>query len=214
MYFPQIGHASWSALRGEGSVLARGRTLMLLQDAWLKEIVETLKSLGRFERTVIAVTADHGIRTSAEDPALPIGRISDYMFRVPLIIYAPRTLQKTMKISSPTSHIDFAPTLLALLGATDAVARMQGVPLWRRSPPNRIYFLASTYGGADGFVEGGIYYMRQVLSGAVYRSPRFDFSDDRQARPGDPVIPFVTEALARLDALQQTLVSRSLDEPR
>jgi arylsulfatase A-like enzyme len=187
---------------------------MLLQDAWLKEIVETLKRLGRLERTIIAVTADHGVRTRAEYSALPIGRISEYMFHVPLLVYAPRALRRTMRISSPTSHIDFAPTLLALLGATGTADRMQGVPIWQRSPANRIYFLASAYGGADGFVEDGTYYMRQALSGAVYSSPSFAFSDDRQAKPGDQVIPFVTEALADLDRLQQTLVSRSLDASR
>lgn len=214
MYFPQIGHAPWIALRAEESVLARGRTLMLLQDAWLKEIVEMLRRLGRLERTIIAVTADHGVRTRAEYSALPIGQISEYMFHVPLLVYAPRALQRTMKVSSPTSHIDFAPTLLALLGAVDTAERMQGVPIWWRNPANRIYFLGSAYGGADGFVEDGTYYMRQALSGAVYSSPSFAFSDDQQARPGDRVIPFVTEALADLDRLQQTLVSRSLDASR
>jgi arylsulfatase A-like enzyme len=211
MFFPQIGHAPWIALRPTDSVLERGRAVVLLQDEWLKEIVETVRGLGRLEHTVIAVTADHGIRTRAEDPALPVGRISDYMFRVPLLVYAPQTLTRTLTIVSPTSHVDFAPTLLALLGETESAARMQGVPIWQRSAADRLYLLAAAYGGADGFVQDGTYYMRQAMSGAVYRNRNFVFSDEDQARPGDPVIPFVNAALADADALQQTIVVRALE---
>ena len=85
LFFPEIGHGPWLPLRGEEDVRERGRALMLLQDAWLKELVDTIRGLGRLERTVIALTADHGIRTRAEDPALQVGRISDFMFRVPLL---------------------------------------------------------------------------------------------------------------------------------
>jgi Sulfatase len=90
MFFPEIGHAPWFALHGEDTVMGRGRALMRLQDAWLHELFETVKRSGRLERTVIAVTADHGLRTRAEDPALTIGRLSDDMFRVPLLIYGRR----------------------------------------------------------------------------------------------------------------------------
>ena len=134
MVFPEIGHAPWLALGAEDTVLARGRALMQLQDSWLKEIVDTARTLGRLDRTVIAVTADHGIRTRIEDPALPAGKISDYTFRVPLLIYAPQALAQTVVVTTPTSHIDLAPTLLALFGKTDNVRRMQGVPVWQRRP--------------------------------------------------------------------------------
>jgi len=214
MFFPEIGHAPWQPLHGQQDVLARGRALMLLQDAWLKELVDTIRSLGRLERTVIAVTADHGIRTRAEDPALPIGRISDYMFRVPLLVYAPQTLKETLTISAPTSHIDFAPTVAALFGKSDTASRMQGVPVWQRGRGDRLYFLGSMYGGADGFVENGTYYMRQALSGAVYSNTSFSFSDDNQAKPGSPVISWVTDALADAVHLQHALVTHILRESR
>jgi sulfatase-like protein len=213
MFFPEIGHAPWEALHGEQSVLERGRGVMLLQDAWLKELVDTLRTLGRLEQTVITVTGDHGIRTRAEDPALPVGRISDYMFRVPLLIYAPHTLQQTVRISTPTSHVDFAPTIAALFGKTASAARMQGVPIWQRRPRDRLYFLGAAYGGADGFVEDGTYYMRQALSGAVYSNRAFSFADHNQVAAGSPVIKWATDALAEADQLQLALISRLLREP-
>ena len=212
MFFPEIGHAPWEALNGEESVLARGRGVMLLQDAWLKELVDTIRSVGRLERTIIAVTGDHGVRTRAEDPALPVGRISDYMFRVPLLIYAPQTVQQTVRISTPTSHVDFAPTLTALVGKTANASRMQGVPIWQRTARDRLYFLGSAYGGADGFVEDGTYYMRQALSGAVYTNRAFAFTDQNLAPAGSPVVKWTTDVLTEANQLQLALVSRMLRE--
>jgi arylsulfatase A-like enzyme len=142
-----------------------------------------------------------------------VGQISDYTFHVPLLIYAPQTLTHTVRVTNATSHIDFAPTLLALLGDTDAAARMQGIPIWQRRTSDRIYLLGSAYGGADGFVQGGTYFMRQSMSGAVYRSPDFTFGEEDQARPGDPVIRFVSDALEQIQELQHTIVGRMLSTP-
>jgi Sulfatase len=214
IFFPEIGHGPWIPLRPDGSILARGRALMLLQDVWLKEIVDEVRRGGRLEHTVIALTGDHGVRTQAEDPALTPGTISDYMFRVPLLIYAPNTLSSTVVVSPPTSHIDLTPTLLGLFGATEPAARMQGVPLWQRRSTDRLYLLAFAYGGADGFVQDDTYYMRQALSGAVSRSREFRFSDGEQVAPGDPAIPFVNRGLEELEALQRVLVARQSEQMR
>lgn len=214
IFFPEVGHAPWIPLAPETSVLDRGRALMLLQDAWLKEIVDEVRRAGRLDKTIIVLTGDHGVRTQAEDPALVPSTISDYMFRVPLLIYAPQTLSRTLVVSTPTSHIDLAPTLLGLLGAGDAAARMQGVPIWQRESSDRIYFLGFAYGGADGFVQDGTYYMRQALSGGVSQSPDFAFDDGDRVGPGDRTVPFVNGGLADLDALQRTLVARQIDRLR
>jgi hypothetical protein len=210
MFFPEIGHAPWLALRGESTVLERGRTLIQLQDLWLKEIVDLLKSLNRLSRTVIVFTADHGIRTRVEDPALPAGKVSEYMFRVPLLVFAPHTIQQPVMIDAPTSHIDLAPTLLSLFGRVDRAARMSGLPLWQRTSANRIFFLASAYGGADGFTQDGVYYMRQALSGATYRSPTFAFDDHQQITAVDPAAAFVEGALTEQDSVQRQIVARAV----
>jgi hypothetical protein len=203
MLFPEIGHGPWMALRNESSVLARGRSLMLLQDEWLKEIVDLLRQHGRLDQTVIVVTGDHGVRTRAEDPSLRVGTISDYMFRVPLMVYAPQTLTTTVAIDTPTSHIDLAPTILALAGRVREASRMQGTPIWQRTPRDRIYLLAFDYGGAEGFVDNGAYYMRQGMSGAISASPEFRFDDIHQLAPSDPRTADVSSGLTQLEALQQ-----------
>jgi hypothetical protein len=214
MFFPEIGHGPWVPFRAGQSVRERGRALMLLQDTWLQEILDVVRGFGRLDRTVVTVTGDHGVRTRAEDPTLAVGEISDYMFRVPFFVYAPQTLTATVRIDEPTSHIDVAPTLLALLGETRDLGRMQGLPIWQRSAKHRIYLLAFVYGGADGFVEDHRYYMRQGLSGATYASTQLLFEDHDQVPSGDSVAGFVDEALEKLDALQQTIVLRAIETIR
>jgi len=127
---------------------------------------------------------------------------------VPLLIHAPQTLSHSVVVSDPTSHIDLAPTILGLLGAAEPAGRMQGVPIWQRAATNRVYFLAFAYGGADGFVQDGTYYMRQALSGAVSKSRDLWFADDEHVGPNDPAIPLVNGALEDLDALQRVIVAR------
>ncbi len=213
MFFPEISHGPWPQLRpGDTNVLARGRALMDLQDAWLGELLDVIEAGRRLDRTVVTVTADHGLRTRAEYPPLRVGFLNDVMFRVPLLIYAPQAFARPIALDAPTSHIDLAPSLLALLGAPDAAGRMHGVPVWQRTPGDRLYVLASAYGGADGFLQGGRFYMHQALSGAVYASDRFAFGDADQAGPGDPVIPFVTRALDRARDGQHALVTHLRSE--
>lgn len=213
MFFPQIGHAPWRALHGEATVMRRGRALMLLEDRWLAELVGAIEQAGRLSRTVIVVTADHGLRTRAEYPDLPVGVLSAPTFRVPALIYAPQALRAPRVIDVPTSHVDLAPTLLTLMGAPAAAARMEGVPIWQRRRGDRLYLLGAAYGGADGFVEGERYYMRQALSGGVYASDRLAFEAGRPLRPGDPLIPYVRGALDDAARLQHGIAIRLRDEP-
>ena len=209
MFFPEIGHGPWAQLRpGDTNVLARGRMLMDIQDAWLDELLDVIAAARRLDRTVIALTADHGLRTRAEFPPLRVGFLNDVMFRVPLMIYAPHAVPAPTVLQAPTSHIDLAPTLLTLLGAPDAAARMHGIPVWQRSERDRLYVLASAYGGADGFLEGGRFYMHQALSGAVYANDRFEFGDGDQARPDDPVVEYVVGGLEKASEGQHALVTR------
>lgn len=213
LFFPEIGHAPWRALHGEPTVMARGRAAMVLQDLWLAELVGLIEKAGRLDRTVIAVTADHGLRTRAEYPDLPVGVLSAPMFRVPLLIHAPRTLRAPLVVDVPTSHVDLAPTLLTLMGAAAGAARMEGVPIWQRRSRDRLYLLGAAYGGADGFVEKDRYFMRQALSGAVYASDRLAFDAADQLRPGDPLIPYVAGALDDAARLQREIAIRLRDEP-
>ena len=209
MFLPQLGHAPWFNLKGKQSIVARGRDIMLLQDLWLKELVDLLENNTWLENTIIIVTADHGIRTRSEDPDLMVGKLSDYMFRVPLLIYAPKSLRNTITIKTPTSHVDISPTVLALLGLTDQVREKQGTAIWQRSSRQRLYFYANVYGGADGFVQDDFYYMRQEFTGAVYKSTKFEFTDDTMITDNkDEISMFATDAIRISKQIQNSFIEK------
>src|SRR5205085_6573014 len=112
LFFPEIGHGPWAQIRpGDSDVLARGRLLMDIQDAWLDELLDVIAAGHRLDRTVVALTADHGLRTRAEYPPLRVGFLSDVMFHVPLMIYAPRAVPSSTILEAPSPHIDVAHTL-------------------------------------------------------------------------------------------------------
>jgi len=211
LFMPQLGHAPWLNLYGRQSVVERGRDLMILQDAWLAEIIALLKQQGWLNDTVIAVTADHGIRTRAEDPALPSGTITNYSFQVPLVVYAPGSLNAMREIGERTSHIDIAPTLHALLGADTRVPSLtQGVPIWeaRTLAKRKEFLFAGGYLGADAYMTGGRYVVRQALTGLVYESSSLP-------APLDSVVPPTTAArLAEPIEMMYALQPRLLDALR
>lgn len=109
--------ARWTA---DEALVRRAQARHLLQvgfvDALLGRLLDRLEHLGRLDRTVVAVVADHG---AAFTPGLPMReptpRTQDEVFRVPLIIKAPG--QRTGTIDDrPAQTVDLVPTLVDLLG--------------------------------------------------------------------------------------------------
>jgi arylsulfatase A-like enzyme len=194
LYLPQASHAPW---HGRGAVYARGRTQMLLQETALNYLVQVLRSTGQLQRTIIVLTADHGIRTRAEDPMLPAGVATSYSFQVPLLVYAPGSLQTNVGIRTPTSHIDIASTVLALLGNADAFDTGQGVPIWLSPRERRLYLLDENIGGYNAFVQNDVYYMKRTLSDQNYVNRReLEFSEGNLVDPNGPTALEIDTALA------------------
>jgi hypothetical protein len=82
-------------------------------DAILGRFVARLKERGVYEKAVIVLTSDHGLRTSgALEPGYPERR-SGLVPRVPLILKAPGLAPGRSEVEY--QHLDFAPTLLELL---------------------------------------------------------------------------------------------------
>src|SRR5207237_8987897 len=79
-------------------------------------IMTKLDQLGLAERTITVLTSDHGDMMSAHGL---LGK--RFMFEqsagVPYLVRMPRH-QRPLRIAQPISHIDFAPTMLDLLGKT------------------------------------------------------------------------------------------------
>jgi phosphoglycerol transferase MdoB-like AlkP superfamily enzyme len=172
-FSPELGHGPWPVIGGNpnASMDERGHALVVFQDAWLGEIVSALEAAHVLDKTIIVVTADHGIRFKAEHPDFPLGKIDDMSFHVPLLVYAPGILNSTERIDWPTSHIDIQPTVLDLLGVQAGREWEQGSPIWDPSDGRRrVFMLADMMFGADGYWDDGKYYMEQNDSGAVFES--------------------------------------------
>jgi hypothetical protein len=202
---PLIGHAPWPDTTGgrARTLVERGRALMAIQDAWLGELLAELERHGRLDRTVIVITADHGIRTRKEDPDFRLGMIDEYTFHVPLLIHAPGTLDAPVVVPWVTSHVDVSPTVLDLLGLERDRDGEQGTAMWNEGIAGRTTFqLASLFLGSDGLSGGGRFSMYGYLTDTVYQGPRMRFAPEHALPAGTPEAVDVIRTLERINALQ------------
>jgi arylsulfatase A-like enzyme len=103
--------------------------LMRSSDAYLMKILDTLRSSGLFEKTLVIATADHGEMGTAHGGM----RQKNFNFYeetvgVPLVYSNPRLFPRGRTDHSLVSHVDFLPTLASLVGApSSARTSWQGV---------------------------------------------------------------------------------------
>jgi hypothetical protein len=174
MYAPQISHAPWRdpvAGRDTSDLLARCRSLVQVQDSALGHLVQVLERHRSLDRTIIVLTADHGVRTKEEDPRFEPGVLDDYSFHVPMMVSVPGVLDSTRTVTWVTSSVDLAPTLLDLLGVTRDRDLEEGNTLWDPRLADRTTFvLAFQLFGVNGFHRGGHYYQWNAMTGAMCSS--------------------------------------------
>lgn len=183
MFFPEVGHDPYRAVDGleNASILERGHALAVLQDAWLGQIMDELQQDGVLDHTIIVVTGDHGMRFNGVERngtrmLTADGKLDDAVMRVPMLIYVPQALDRTVHIDYPTSHIDIMPTILDLMGRTDGQTYAQGSPMMDpRLRDRRLFLPMGTY-GASGFYDDGSYFMLTYM-GEVYKSSSMQFFD-------------------------------------
>lgn len=207
---PQIGHAPWPDLQGElelpdpaTELYQRGRRIVALQDRWIGEIRRVLSSLGRDQRTLLVVTADHGIRTRLEDPGMRGGLVNDISYRLPLLLHVPGVLEEPVSIPYVTSHIDLAPSILALLGFTRAEDYEQGAPLWEPAIAHRrTYLFGREFLGYDGYHERGIFHQWRASDETAHVSRSLDPSDARVLTKGSREWESVKRECQTIRALQ------------
>jgi hypothetical protein len=180
VYLPQLSHEPWvdvSAGDGERDMAKRRYNLMKLEDRHLGELIDTIEKSGRLDRTLIVVACDHGLRNSDSDSSFREGQIDDLTFHVPFFLYAPGIVSKTTKLPWPTSHIDIAPSILDLLGISEARAFEAGTPIWNAGLRDRcVYFFASQFFGADGYRCGQSFSMWNPMLNVTYTGPVLHFT--------------------------------------
>jgi len=205
MFLPQIAHFPYPDVPGVQSatdIPSRARDVLRVEDRWLGELVAVLRRSKQLNNTIIVIVGDHGVRTADEDPTFKPGMIDEYSFHVPLFIYAPMTLKKTIPISWLTSHIDIVPSVLNLLGVAGDFE--EGSSIWDSAlKKRRTYFFAHTVFGADGYYSKGRFYMRNEMSGAAYANKKMHFSIGDILPHNSPVRYEIRRSIAHVSALQQ-----------
>ncbi len=116
-------------------------------DEALGELIDALKTMGRYGNATVAIVADHGEGLGDKGEDTHGLFVYQATIRVPLLLRAPQQIPKGTRIDEPVSTVDLAPTLLELAGLKPS-RQVQGrslSPLWNvnanASPAERrIYF--------------------------------------------------------------------------
>ena len=85
-------------------------------DLQVKRLMAHLQEQGRWQNTVVILTADHGEMMGEHDCYLHAYHMWEQNTRVPFIIAAPNLPLKNAMDDRPYTHIDIAPTLLDMVG--------------------------------------------------------------------------------------------------
>ncbi len=85
-------------------------------DSQIKRLMAHLQEQGRWQKTVVTLTADHGEMMGEHDCYLHAYHMWEQNTRVPFMIAAPNLPLENAMDDRPYTHIDIAPTLLDMVG--------------------------------------------------------------------------------------------------
>ncbi len=98
-------------------------------DQQVARLLDHMRAAGQLDRTVIAMTADHGEMFGQHNCYLHVYHMWEQTLRVPLILKAPNLPVKGAADSRFTTHVDIAPTLLDFVGIPYDDSELKGTSL-------------------------------------------------------------------------------------
>jgi arylsulfatase A-like enzyme len=208
VFFPQMSHGPWPPVPGKPNSSAdeRARFLAQYQDAWVGELVNQLDQFDELDHTIIVITADHGIRFPSENGALPVGKIDEMSYHVPLLVFVPKLLEHEKIIDWPTSHIDIQPTILDLLGLQQARQWEQGTAIWHPGlSERRVFLLGDELFGADGYYDGRHAVMLQNQLGVVFENKDLHFDRVKATLDQSPAAKEAKRTLRQFASFQSVV---------
>lgn len=131
----------------KGAFLAAYDTEIHYADSQIGVLVEALRSRGRWDGSVFALTADHGESLGEHDYYFQHGWFAyDNTVRVPLLLRAPGL--GAARVDTSISLVDLAPTLLELVGvqAPNAMEGSSLLPVVHGEEGDRPAFSQNSYG--------------------------------------------------------------------
>lgn len=166
-----LGHYPWLAKPGEESG-GSDETLFgiaALFDKLFGELLKALEKQGLGDQVLIVVTGDHGFRMRTEFESVgSAAEHGDLAFNVPFLLYGPALFGRQIRLPHATSHVDIAPTLLALMGIHEDSWLHHGEPMLDRRLGDRATFMMNTnLSPVSGFRWNGCHYTLNDLTGRV-----------------------------------------------
>lgn len=119
-------------------------------DYWYGQVLQTAKSLGLYDNTVIVFLADHGALLNEQGQWVKgPEKIRRQVSHVPLLIHVPKSEHNGKKVSGFAQTADVAPTVLGQLNLKPS-PRVTGENLWpfvTGERTNRREYIVSAFGG-------------------------------------------------------------------
>lgn len=166
-----IGHFEWKAREADRDLPAAAKLhgIAALFDDLLADLLARLDERGLGKDVLVVVTGDHGLRYGAEFASVgEKPEHGDVEFQVPLLLYAPGLVDGTVRVPYVTSHVDVAPTVLALLGLEDPTFLHHGSSMLDARLAERVTFLRDVnLSPVGGLHFKGFHYTVNHLTGAV-----------------------------------------------
>lgn len=159
-------------------------------DAEFGAFIQYLKDRGRYDRSLIVLTADHGDSLGEEGRFGHAYTLFPEIMKIPLILHVPDKLKAGMLVDSSRAAFltDITPTLYQLLGHRPlTVDPVMGRPLFTTSQAERDryrrehFLIASSYGAVWGILSGdgdSLY----IADGVNFTDHYFDLGATAQGR--------------------------------
>ncbi len=184
---------------------------ILAMDAALGELIAELKRRGRYENTLIIVTADHGELLGEHDIVGHGGRMMyEGLLHIPMVVKLPGGDRPRGESADKVQLVDVLPTVLASVGAPvpDGV---QGEPMRKVTHetvaeehinPEFVAQFGDVYNRALRVFYDGSY---KLIS--TSRNERFLFDLERDPGEGENLASREPERVAQMEARLQTMMS-------
>ncbi|MBI1789354.1 MAG: sulfatase-like hydrolase/transferase, partial [Acidobacteria bacterium] len=112
-------------------------------DHHIGRLVERLRSLGRYDNTLIIITSDHGEAFGERDLMEHGVSVYQDQVRIPLLVKYPNSRERA-EVDGLASHVDLMPTVLDVLGYPEPAER-HGISLRRAKARESGYVVSESY---------------------------------------------------------------------
>ncbi len=111
-------------------------------DFWVRNVIEMYKELGLYEDTIFIIYGDHGEGFDEHGVRGHDGVIWEEGLRVPLIVHDPQSFDGGERVAGPAHLIDFAPTIVDMLGFDVVDGEYPGRPLTKLPEEDRVLYFS------------------------------------------------------------------------